>query len=53
MLHTVIFAIAGLIAAVLMMIVTLASITIVVFVVAAIGNLFSRPARVVAPESRH
>lgn len=53
LLHTIIFAIVGLIAAVVMMIVTLASITIVIFVVAAIGNLFSRPSRAPAPEPPH
>jgi len=45
-LHAIIFVILGLIAAVIMTAVTLAAITIVVFVIAAIGNLFSRPARV-------
>jgi hypothetical protein len=45
-LHAIIFVILGLIAAVIMTVVTLAAITIVIFVVAAIGNLFSRPARV-------
>ena len=45
-LHAIIFVILGLIAAAIMTAVTLAAITIVIFVVAAIGNLFSRPARV-------
>lgn len=45
-LHAIIFVILGLIAAAIMTAVTLAAITIVIFLVAAIGNLFSRPARV-------
>jgi uncharacterized membrane protein len=45
-LHAIIFVILGLVAAVIMTAVTLAAITIVIFVVAAIGNIFIRPARV-------
>ena len=45
-LHAIIFVILGLIAAVIMTAVTLAVITVVIFVVAAIGNLFSGPARI-------
>jgi hypothetical protein len=45
-LHAIIFVILGLIAAVIMTVVTLAAITIVIFVIAAIGNIFSRPARI-------
>jgi hypothetical protein len=45
-LHATIFVILGLIAAIIMTALTLAAITIVIFVVAAIGNLFIRPARV-------
>jgi hypothetical protein len=45
-LHAIIFVILGLIAAVIMTAVTLAAITIVIFVIAAIGNLFGGSARV-------
>jgi hypothetical protein len=45
-LHAIIFVILGLIAAAIMTAVTLAAITLVIFVVAAIGNLFYHPARV-------
>ncbi len=51
-LHAIIFVTLGLIAAVIMTAVTLAAITIVIFLVAAIGNLLSRPTRVAESASQ-